>query len=191
MKEKKTALSPEGEVLDRLRMFEESLRELLRLSESGSGSRPVLSRRGTEYIYTTLTEDVCRRCPKYRECFGVNKEKNVSRDRGDPGAGVKGKPGGRPDGVRDISETVCLFSALYGGNDVAVPDALSEPLLGTAARRTPAGNEKTAGIPVHAHAGVQTPSVRRDGGDGAEKAPAHTFASSPWFPAAFRPGIYR
>ena len=75
MKEKKTALSPEGEVLDRLRMFEESLRELLRLSESGSGSRPVLSRRGTEYIYTTLTEDVCRRCPKYRECFGVNKEK--------------------------------------------------------------------------------------------------------------------
>ena len=31
MKEKKTALSPEGEVLDRLRMFEESLRELLRL----------------------------------------------------------------------------------------------------------------------------------------------------------------
>ena len=75
MKEKKTALSPEGEVLDRLRMFEESLRELLRLSESGSGRRPVLSRRGTEYIYTTLTEDVCRRCPKYRECFGVNKEK--------------------------------------------------------------------------------------------------------------------
>ena len=75
MKEKKTALSPEGEVLDRLRMFEESLRELLRLSESGSGSRPVLSRRGTEYIYTTLTEDVCRRCPKYRECFGINKEK--------------------------------------------------------------------------------------------------------------------
>ena len=174
-----------------LRMFEESLRNSCGFPSPEAAAGRYYPRRGTEYIYTTLTEDVCRRCPKYRECFGVNKEKTFREIAAIlEQASKENRVDGRmASGI--FSETVCLFSALYGGNDVAVPDALSEPLLGTAARRTPAGNEKTAGIPVHAHAGVQTPSVRRDGGDGAEKAPAHTFASSPWFPAAFRPGIYR
>lgn len=78
MKEKKKELSLEGEVYHRLQMFEDSLRELLRLSESEGEGAGVFSRKGTEYIYTTLTEDVCRRCPKYRECFGGRKEKTLA-----------------------------------------------------------------------------------------------------------------
>lgn len=78
MKEKKKELSLEGEVYHRLQMFEDSLRQLLRLSESSGGETEVLSHKGTEYIYTTLTEDVCRRCPKYRECFGGKREKTLA-----------------------------------------------------------------------------------------------------------------
>lgn len=77
MKEKKRELSLEGEVYHRLQMFEDSLRELLRLSESAEKQPEILSGKGTEFIYTTLTEDVCRRCPKYRECFGRKKEKTL------------------------------------------------------------------------------------------------------------------
>ncbi len=77
MKEKKRELSLEGEVYHRLQMFEDSLKELLRLSESAEERPEVLSGKGTEFIYTTLTEDVCRRCPKYRECFGRKKEKTL------------------------------------------------------------------------------------------------------------------
>lgn len=78
MKEKRKELSLEGEVYGRLQLFENSLRELLRLSESSGERQGVLSQKGTEFIYMTLTEDVCRRCPKYRECFGVKKEKTLA-----------------------------------------------------------------------------------------------------------------
>lgn len=78
MKEKKKELSLEGEVYDRLQLFENSLRELLRLSAPSEEGAGVLAQKGTEFIYTTLTEDVCRRCPKYRECFGEKREKTLA-----------------------------------------------------------------------------------------------------------------
>src|SRR5699024_4227157 len=78
MKEKMRELSLEGEVYHRLQMFEDSLRELLRLSECPEERQEMVSRKGTEFIYTALTEDVCRRCPKYRECFGGKREKTLA-----------------------------------------------------------------------------------------------------------------
>lgn len=75
VRNKKQGLALEREVFQRLQMFEESMKELLRLSEPFSQEQGILSRTGTEVIYRTLTEDVCRKCPKYRECFGEKKEK--------------------------------------------------------------------------------------------------------------------
>ena len=73
--------SPEGEVRRRLQLFETSVEELLRLAEPVEEDRNLLSRTGTEFIYMTLTEDVCRKCPKYRECFGKNQEKTLAEIR--------------------------------------------------------------------------------------------------------------
>lgn len=82
MRSKKKELSPESEAARRLQLFEEALREMLRLLEPAAGEtreeRDMLSRRGTEFIYRTLTEDVCRQCPKYRECFEKRREKTLA-----------------------------------------------------------------------------------------------------------------
>lgn len=79
MKEKKG--SPESEARRRLRLFEESAEEILRLAEPGEDKKTLLSRAGAEFIYMELTEDVCRKCPRYRECFGKNKERTLEEIR--------------------------------------------------------------------------------------------------------------
>lgn len=65
------------EMVERLELFENSMKELLRLSEQIPEKTDVLSQTGMTYIYTTLTEDICRKCPKFRECFGENRKKTM------------------------------------------------------------------------------------------------------------------
>ena len=61
--------SMQGEVMERLELFEDSLKELMHLSGDVPDKKDVLSPVGMTYIYTTLMEDICRKCPKFRECF--------------------------------------------------------------------------------------------------------------------------
>lgn len=65
------------EMIERLGLFEESVKELLRLTGKATEKKSALSQSGMTYIYTTLTEDICRKCPKFRECFGERKEKTL------------------------------------------------------------------------------------------------------------------
>ncbi|MCD8020516.1 MAG: SpoIIE family protein phosphatase [Clostridiales bacterium] len=66
------------EMLYQLQSFEESTKELLKLSEPMEGSKDVLSGKEAEFIYTAVTEDVCRKCPKYRNCYGEKRERTLS-----------------------------------------------------------------------------------------------------------------
>lgn len=74
---KKTEILLNREAEQRLRLFEESLKELMKLTQNSAVNKDSLSRNSAEYLYTTLTEDICRKCPKYRECFGTRKEKTL------------------------------------------------------------------------------------------------------------------
>ncbi len=72
---KKTEILLNREAAQRLRLFEDSLKELMKLAQNSGEDKETLSRNRAEYLYTTLTEDICRKCPKYRECFGIKKER--------------------------------------------------------------------------------------------------------------------
>lgn len=69
--------SLQQEVYYKLESFEEAVKELLRLSEMTPGQHKGLSQNNMEFLYRTLTEDVCRKCPKYRTCFGEYQEKTL------------------------------------------------------------------------------------------------------------------
>lgn len=65
------------EMIERLESFENSIKELLRLSEQIPERTDILFPKGMTYIYTTLTEDICRKCPKFRDCFGEYQKKTM------------------------------------------------------------------------------------------------------------------
>lgn len=65
------------EMMERLGLFEESIKELMNLSGKMPEKKNVLSQSGMTYMYTTLTGDICRKCPKFRECFGERQEKTL------------------------------------------------------------------------------------------------------------------
>ena len=65
------------EMIERLESFENSIKELLRLSEQIPERTDILFPKGMTYIYTTLTEDICRKCPKFRDCFGEYRTKTM------------------------------------------------------------------------------------------------------------------
>ncbi|MDO5146837.1 MAG: SpoIIE family protein phosphatase [Eubacteriales bacterium] len=63
------------EVINRLQTFEEALWELSKFQEPEEEG--LLSPKGVEYIFTAVSEDVCRKCPKYRECYGERQKETL------------------------------------------------------------------------------------------------------------------
>ena len=83
-KRNETGILPDGgknaileETEERLNLFEEAMKELIRLSGSVPEKNSALSKSEMTYIYTTLTDDLCRKCPKFRECFGERQENTL------------------------------------------------------------------------------------------------------------------
>ena len=83
-KRNETGILPDGgknaileETEERLNLFEEAMKELIRLSGSVPEKKSALSKSEMTYIYTTLTDDLCRKCPKFRECFGERQENTL------------------------------------------------------------------------------------------------------------------
>lgn len=70
-------ISLQEEMIERLELFEASVKELIRLSGGITENKEILTSSGRAYVFAVLTEDICRKCPKFRDCYGENQEKTL------------------------------------------------------------------------------------------------------------------
>ena len=101
----------EQDAIQRLLLFEEGLSGIIGLMKE---EKKDVSKDDMDFLCQSLTQDVCRKCPKYRECYGVKQKETIGE-------------------IASILEQAYQCSgAIYGGNLLAVPPHLSKYLLGTA-----------------------------------------------------------
>lgn len=65
------------DVSARLELYAESVKKLLALSEKAGEEKENVRQTDLEFLYKTLRDDVCVKCPRYRICFGENIEKTT------------------------------------------------------------------------------------------------------------------
>ena len=64
----------EQDAIQRLLLFEEGLSGIIGLMKE---EKKAVSKDDMDFLCQSLTQDVCRKCPKYRECYGVKQKETI------------------------------------------------------------------------------------------------------------------
>lgn len=64
----------EQDAIQRLLLFEEGLSGIIGLMKTDEKKE---QRNDMEFLYQSLSQDVCRKCPKYRECYGKKQKETI------------------------------------------------------------------------------------------------------------------
>ena len=64
----------EQDAIQRLLLFEEGLSGIIGLMKE---EKKDVSKDDMDFLCQSLTQDVCRKCPKYRECYGVKQKETI------------------------------------------------------------------------------------------------------------------
>ena len=117
----------EQDAIQRLLLFEEGLSRLIELMKIEK--KDVLGN-DMDFLCQSIMQDVCRKCPKYRECYGSRQKETIGEI-----ASILEQAyqfwGRRADGILRISQELCFFSAIYGRNIMVISSHLSKHILGT------------------------------------------------------------
>mgnify|MGYP006987826245 CR=1 FL=1 len=114
----------EQDAIQRLLLFEEGLSRLIELMKIEK--KDVLGN-DMDFLCQSIMQDVCRKCPKYRECYGSRQKETIGEiasilEQAYQCSGVDG---------RMASSELCFFSAIYGRNIMVISSHLSKHILGT------------------------------------------------------------
>ena len=84
------------DAIQRLLLFEEGLSRLIELMKIEK--KDVLGN-DMDFLCQSIMQDVCRKCPKYRECYGSRQKVTIGENCFDIGAGLPVFWGRRADGI--------------------------------------------------------------------------------------------
>ena len=127
----------EQDAIQRLLLFEEGLSRLIELMKIEK--KDVLGN-DMDFLCQSIMQDVCRKCPKYRECYGSRQKETIGEiasilEQAYQCSGVDGRMASsefrRNYGFSKVSQSLCFFSAIYGRNIMVISSHLSKHILGT------------------------------------------------------------